>query len=84
MSLPNQPVNLLPEQVAELNRKLSSMRHNVNNVLGLITAAVEILQLRPESLEKLLPTLLERPNQIVREIRRFSDDFEETLGITRD
>jgi len=34
MPLPDQPVTLVPEQVAELNRKLSVMRHDVNNNLS--------------------------------------------------
>ena len=38
MALPDKPIALEPDQVAELNKKLSTMRHNVNNYLALIVA----------------------------------------------
>ena len=36
MGLPIQPVSLSAEQIDELNRKLSTMRHDINNNLSLI------------------------------------------------
>ena len=38
MLLPAQPVTLTPEQIAELNKKLSTMRHDINNSLALVLA----------------------------------------------
>jgi len=84
MGLPNQPVTLTPDQVAELNQKLADLRHNLNNHLAMISAAGEILQMRPDAVPRVLPSLLERPGQITGEVRRFSAEFEKALGITRD
>jgi hypothetical protein len=84
MGLPDQPVTLTPAQVAELNRQLSTMRHNVNNHLALISASGEILQIRPEAVAKVTANLIERPLEITREVRQFSDEFERVLGISQD
>lgn len=83
MPLPDQPVTLVPEQVAELNRKLSVMRHDVNNNLALIVAAVELWRLKPETVERMITTLREQPGRVSETIAKFSADFEKTLGITR-
>ena len=48
MALPNEPVTLSVEQIAELNRKLSTMRHDINGKLTQISLAVELLRLKPE------------------------------------
>ena len=84
MGLPTAPITLAPEQVAELNRRLSEMRHNVNNHLALFTSAGEILTLKPEAVSRVAPHLVERPMQITHEIRQFSEEFERTLGITKE
>ena len=42
MGLPSQPVTLTVEQVSELNRKLSAMRHDINNNLSLVMAAMSM------------------------------------------
>ena len=47
MPLPNQPVTLNVEQIGELNRKLSTLRHDVNNGLALVVAAAEIIRRKP-------------------------------------
>ncbi len=80
MGLPLTPITLAPEQVSELNRKLADMRHNVNNYLSLVTAAAEIVARKPDMAERLMATLIEQPNRIIEEIRKFSDDFEKTVG----
>lgn len=84
MAMPKEPVTLTPEQIAELNRKLSDMRHNVNNHLALFAAAGEILQIKPEAASKIAASISERPAEISREIRSFSDEFERMLGITHE
>jgi hypothetical protein len=84
MGLPQQPVTLTPEQIADLNQKLSAMRHSINNHLALFAAAGEILQIKPESASRVAGYLQERPAQISQEVRRFSDEFERVFGITRD
>jgi hypothetical protein len=83
MPLPKHPVTLTVEQIAELNGKLSTMRHDINNQLSLIIAAVEVSRLRPEKLESMVASLAEQPPKMAAALTRFSAEFERVLGITR-
>ena len=83
MALPEQPVTLSPEQVADLNKKLSTMRHDINNNLSMVMAAAELAKLKPEMAEKMLNRLLEQPTKISTQLKDFSAEFERTLQITR-
>ena len=84
MGLPEKTVALSPEQIAELNKKLSAMRHNVNNHLAMIVAASELLKRKPEMMERMLTNIMQQPDKIIAEVRCFSDEFESALGINRD
>ncbi|MFN3409370.1 MAG: hypothetical protein ACK45B_10280 [Limisphaerales bacterium] len=83
MPLPTQPVTLTPEQIAELNQKLSAMRHGINNNLAIIMSAAELARMSPERAHDMLGRLLEQPGKITEQIRLFSDEFERLFGITR-
>jgi hypothetical protein len=83
MALPKQPVTLTVEQLDELNRRLSSMRHDINNNLSLIMAAVELIRCKPQMADRMMATLAEQPSKITESLSRFSSDFERTFGITR-
>ena len=83
MPLPNQPVTLNVEQIAALTRKLSALRHDVNNNLALVTAAVEIIRRKPESTERMLNGLSEKPQKIAEAVTEFARELEAALGITR-
>jgi ABC-type transporter Mla subunit MlaD len=83
MPLPSQPVTVAVEQLADLSRKLSAMRHDINNHLSLIVAAAELTRHKPETAERNLATLVEQPSKIADSLRRFSVEFEQTFGITR-
>jgi 2C-methyl-D-erythritol 2,4-cyclodiphosphate synthase len=83
MSLSNEPVTLSAEQVEELRKKLSSMRHDVNNHLSLIVAAAELIKLNPEALTRMAVTLTEQPPKISEQISRFSAELEKALRIQR-
>jgi hypothetical protein len=83
MGVPTAPVTLSPEQLKELNQKLSHMRHEINNQLALIVAAVELLRLKPDLRDKMLDTLSQQPPRISDEMARFSTEFERAYGITR-
>ena len=48
MSFPDGPVTLTVQQLEELHKKLSALRHDVNNHLSLIVAAAELIKLNPE------------------------------------
>jgi hypothetical protein len=83
MPLPSQPVTLTVEQLADLSRKLSAVRHDINNHLSLIVAAAELIRHKPESAERMMTTLLEQPSKIADALRNFSAEFEQAFGITR-
>jgi hypothetical protein len=59
------------------------MRHEINNQLSLIVAALELLRLKPELRDKMLETLGQQPPKITNEMARFSAEFERAYGITR-
>ena len=81
MALPNNPVTLNVEQINELNRKLSTMRHDVNNNLSLIMATGELIRCRPEDAGRLLNRLVEQPQKISETIARFARELESALNI---
>jgi hypothetical protein len=83
MSLPTEPVTLSAEQVAELNQKLVTMRHDVNNNLSLMMAAAELVRRRPESAERMWKTLTEQPHKIADCVGQFTREFESFLKITK-
>src|SRR6267378_561407 len=72
MGLPSQPVTLSIEQLDELNKKLSTMRHDINNHLSLIMAAVELLRHKPQLAERMMATLTEQPPRVTEAINKFS------------
>ena len=83
MGLPTDPVTLSAEQVADLNRKLSDLRHEINNHLSLMLAAIELARYKPESAERMMAGLAEQPTKITEALKKFSGELEATLGITR-
>lgn len=84
MGLPNEAVTLSPEQIADLNGRLSTLRHNVNNHLSLIVAAIELIRHKPELRDRMLSTLADQPAKIGEEITRFSQQLEGAFRITRE
>lgn len=83
MGLPATPVTLTPEQLAELNQKLATFRHDVNNHLMLIMASAEIIQLHPENSATFLKNIVDQPQKISEAMKKFSGEFERTFGINR-
>ena len=83
MTVPQQPVTLTPEQIVELNQKLSTMRHDINNNLAMMLAAAELVRLKPELAEKMLGRRIEQPSKITEQIKQFSVEFERAFGISR-
>ena len=84
MGLPAAPVTFTVEQIGELNEKLSNMRHNVNNNLALMVAALELLRRKPDTALKMADAISGQTNKLIEEIRVFSSDFENAFGITRE
>ena len=83
MILPEGPVTLSAQQVAELNQKLSTMRHDINNSLALVLAGVELMRIKPDSIPRMLGTIGEQPNRITALMKQFSGELEEALNIRR-
>jgi len=84
MVLPQQPVTLTPEEIAELNSRLSDLRHNINNCLMKVTLAVDLIRTKPDVAARMTETIADQPAQIMGQLRRFSAEFEQHLGIKRD
>jgi hypothetical protein len=84
MGVPNTPPTLTVAQLTELNQKLAHMRHEINNQLSLVVTALELMRLRPELRDKLLLTIGQQPSMILAEVAKFSSEFEQAFGITRD
>lgn len=83
MALPQEPVTLSVEQIAELNTRLSKMRHDINGATAHVMAAAELIRLKPELLDKYLPRILEQPMRICDMLKQFSAEFEKALDIKR-
>jgi hypothetical protein len=84
MALPTQPITLTPAQIADLNKKLGEMRHNVNNNLALMVAALELLRRKPDTIPKMADAITAQTDKLIEEIRHFSAQFDSALSITRD
>ena len=84
MGVPNSPATLTAAQLTELNSKLAHMRHQINNQLAMVVAALELMRFRPEMREKMLATIGQQPPMIMAEVAKFSAEFEQVFGITRD
>src|SRR5258706_2361129 len=77
MRLPSQPVTLSIEQLDELNKKLSTMRHDINNHLSLIMAAVELLRHKPQLAERMMATFTEQAPTVTQAINTVFRGFEQ-------
>jgi hypothetical protein len=83
MGIPSKPVTLTVEELDRLNHELGTLRHDVNNTLSLIMAAVDLIRYKPHMTERMMNTLVEQPPKILSAISKFSNEFERTFGITR-
>ena len=76
-------VELDASAIAELNKQLATMRHDINNHLSLMMAAVELVRRKPEAAERMASTLTDQPFRITAAMKLFSAQFETALGIQR-
>ena len=81
MGMPDRPVTLSVEQVSDLNSKLASMRHDINNYMTVVTSAAELTRGKPDVAARLMPAVLEQVPRVIEAVRAFSGEFERTLGI---
>ncbi len=83
MASSSQPVTLSASQVDELHQKLSHLRHDINNNLSLIMAAVELIRTKPQMAERMMATLVEQPPKIASALSKFSAEFERSFNSHR-
>jgi hypothetical protein len=83
MAVPEQAITVTPQQIEQLHQKLAKMRHNVNNNLSLVVAALELIRRKPEMAERLLDNISQQPEKIITELKAFSEEFEKALNISR-
>lgn len=83
MGLPAQPLTLSVKEIDALNRKLSAMRHDINNHLSMMMAAAELIRMKPEMAPRVSEKLIAQPAKITELIQGFSAEFEKAMGITR-
>ena len=81
MALPEQPVTLSVQQIQDLSQHFSSFRHDVNNSVGLISAATELMRYSPGAAKKWSVTLIEQPPRIAGKTREFIGEMERALAI---
>ncbi len=82
MGLPNEPVTLSAQEIADLHKQLREMRHDINNHLCFIVAALEIMR-KPEKAEEMRSTVTQQALKIPEELKRFSTSFEQKFGIVK-
>jgi hypothetical protein len=83
MGCPSGSVTLTIEQISEMNKRLSALRHDINGDLALIVASAELVKLNPASAPQRLKMLLEQPEKIRKKMDDFSAELEKALGIVR-
>jgi len=83
MGLPTEPVTLTVDQINELHRDLSTLRHDINNTLSLIMAAVELIRYKPQMTDRMITTLIEQPPKILESMAKYSAQLERTLANNR-
>jgi hypothetical protein len=83
MRPPSEPVTLSVEEVHELKQKLSELRHDVNNSVALMLAAIEMMRQRPEKTASLLDSCARQPPKITEAVLLFSKALESALRITK-
>ena len=79
MSEPGQ--NISPEELAQLQRKFSEIKHSINNALAVMMALSEMSQRRPDYAEKLATTVLSKAPQIVSSLQEFTQLLNEKAGV---
>jgi hypothetical protein len=69
------------EELAELQRKFSEIKHSINNALAVMMALSEMSQRRPDYAEKLATTVLSKAPQIVSSLQEFTQALNEKAGV---
>jgi molecular chaperone GrpE (heat shock protein) len=68
------------EEIAQLQKKFSEIKHSINNALAVMMALSEMSQRRPDYAEKLASTVLAKAPQIVTSLQEFTQALNEKAG----
>jgi hypothetical protein len=68
------------EEIAQLQKKFSEIKHAINNALAVMMALSEMSQRRPDYSEKLASTVLTKAPQIVSGLQEFTQALNEKAG----
>jgi len=71
MGLPAQPATLSVAQIEELSQHFSFFRHDVNNCVGMVGAAAELVRYSPQAAKRWSATMIEQPPRIAGKTREF-------------
>ena len=69
------------EELAQLQRKFSEIKHSINNALAVMMALSEMSQRRPDYAEKLATTVLSKAPQIVSSLQEFTQALNDKAGV---
>ena len=70
-----------PEEMVELQKKFSEIKHGINNALAVMMALSEMSQRRPDYAEKLASSVLTKAPQIVSSLQEFTQLLNEKAGV---
>ena len=68
------------EELVELQKKFSEIKHSINNALAVMMALSEMSQRRPDYSEKLASTVLTKAPQIVSSLQEFTQALNDKAG----
>lgn len=71
---------LTAEELDQLRKKFSEIKHSINNALAVIMALSEMSQRRPDYAEKLATNVLTKAPQIVSSLQEFTQILNEKAG----
>jgi hypothetical protein len=72
---------LSPEELVQLQKKFSEIKHSINNALAVMMALSEMSQRRPDYSEKLATAVLGKAPQIVSGLQEFTQLLNEKAGV---
>jgi hypothetical protein len=72
--------SISPEELVQLQKKFSEIKHAINNALAVMMALSEMSQRRPDYAEKLAATVLSKAPQIVSGLQEFTKLLNEKAG----
>jgi DNA repair ATPase RecN len=73
-------VQISLEELTQLQRKFSEIKHSINNALAVMMALSEMSQRRPDYADKLATTVLTKAPQIVSSLQEFTQALNEKAG----